>query len=284
MIDFIQANLIEELTEEVIEFFVVFGGAFVLLWFLLRPLIRHRKIQQVQRAGPRQWLDEVVWSAIAAVGSTVLGLSLIWTEQISPLVDLSSSPWYVGVVGLFVALVAVDTWFYWLHRLLHENKWLYRNVHLIHHGSRDTTPLTGQRFHPLELFLITVPNAFLPLIFLLDERYYVAAFIFSLVNNVYAHGGFELLPTFWERIPLLRHKTTSLHHNMHHDRVRGNYALYFTWWDRLMGTEFRDYEQVRSELHDRIRRDSPFSGRRRTVTATPEATPEAGTDGTLARP
>lgn len=273
MIDFIQSYLAEELVEEAVEYTVIFGGAFLLLWFVLRPLIRHRKIQETQRAGPRQWLDEVMWSGIAMVVSTALGLSLVWTERVSPLVDLSSSPWYVGVVGLFVALFVVDTWFYWLHRLLHQNKWLYRNVHLIHHGSRDTTPLTGQRFHPLELFLITVPNAFLPLIFLLDDRYYVAAFIFSLVNNVYAHGGFELLPTLWERIPLLRHKTTSLHHNMHHDRVRGNYALYFTWWDRLMDTEFSDYEQVRSDFHDRIRRDSPLTGRRRTATEAVAAEP-----------
>jgi sterol desaturase/sphingolipid hydroxylase (fatty acid hydroxylase superfamily) len=38
-------------------------------------------------------------------------------------------------------------------------------------------------------------------------------------------------------------KTTSTHHNMHHQLFNGNYALYFTWWDKWMGTEFKDYEK-----------------------------------------
>lgn len=261
MNDFIQDEIFEELMEEGIEYAVVFGGAFVLLWILAKPFLGRRKIQEDQRAGPRQWLDEVWWSLIAMVGATLLGLSLLWTENVSPLVDLTTRSWIIGAAGLFFMLVVSDTWFYWFHRWLHTNKWAYRKIHLIHHGSQDVTPLAGQRFHPVELFLIPLPNAFLPMIFQLNETWYVAGFAFSLLNNLYAHGGFELLPTFWERLPILRHKTTSLHHNMHHDRVRGNYALYFTWWDRWMGTEFADYAEVRSELHDRIKGVTPSSAR-----------------------
>ncbi|MEM7274027.1 MAG: sterol desaturase family protein [Actinomycetota bacterium] len=272
MYEFIQDEIFEELIEEGVEYLVVFGSAFVVLWLLIGPFLRRRKIQAVRRAGPRQWLDEVLWSFVAMVGATMLGLSLLWTESLSPLIDLSASPWYVGAVGLFVMLVVNDTWFYWLHRWLHSNKWAYRKIHLIHHGSRDVTPLAGQRFHPIELFLIPLPNAALPVIFLLNEPWYVAGFIFSLANNVYAHGGYELLPTFWERIPILRHKTTSLHHNMHHERVRGNYALYFTWWDRWMGTEFSDYDEVRAELNDRIRGRQPVGAAGVTGAVTPAPT------------
>lgn len=268
MREFIQDEIFEELMEEGVEYAVIFGGAFVLLWLLAGPFLRRRRIQEKRRAGPRQWLDEVVWSAIAMAGATMLGLSLLWTESVDPIVDLSSTPWYVGAVGLFAMLVINDTWFYWLHRWLHSNRWAYRKIHRIHHGSRDVTPLAGQRFHPVELFLIPLPNAFLPILFLLGEQWYLAGFLFSLANNVYAHGGYELLPTFWERIPILRHKTTSLHHNMHHDRVRGNYALYFTWWDRWMGTEFDDYAEARSRLHDRIKGRTGAEGLPASVEAT----------------
>ena len=33
----------------------------------------------------------------------------------------------------------------------------------------------------------------------------------------------------------------STHHDLHHATARSNYGLYFTWWDRWMGTEHPDY-------------------------------------------
>ena len=31
------------------------------------------------------------------------------------------------------------------------------------------------------------------------------------------------------------------HHELHHEKGGGNFGLYFTWWDRLMGTEHVEY-------------------------------------------
>jgi protein involved in polysaccharide export with SLBB domain len=38
---------------------------------------------------------------------------------------------------------------------------------------------------------------------------------------------------------------------MHHQLFNGNYALYFTWWDKWMGTEFKDYETRHEQLFER---------------------------------
>jgi ring-1,2-phenylacetyl-CoA epoxidase subunit PaaE len=38
---------------------------------------------------------------------------------------------------------------------------------------------------------------------------------------------------------------------MHHQLFNGNYALYFTWWDRWMGTEFKDYETRHEQIFER---------------------------------
>ncbi len=35
--------------------------------------------------------------------------------------------------------------------------------------------------------------------------------------------------------------TTTTHHDLHHADRRWNFGLYFTFWDRLMGTEHPDY-------------------------------------------
>ena len=29
---------------------------------------------------------------------------------------------------------------------------------------------------------------------------------------------------------------------MHHQYFKGNYGLYFTWWDRIMHTTHKDYD------------------------------------------
>jgi sterol desaturase/sphingolipid hydroxylase (fatty acid hydroxylase superfamily) len=38
---------------------------------------------------------------------------------------------------------------------------------------------------------------------------------------------------------------------MHHQQFHGNYALYFTFWDKWMGTEFEDYEERHAAIFER---------------------------------
>jgi len=44
---------------------------------------------------------------------------------------------------------------------------------------------------------------------------------------------------------------------MHHQRVGGNYALYFRWWDRICGTEFKDF----AARYDRLFAGTPPAAR-----------------------
>ncbi|MDB5704262.1 MAG: sterol desaturase, partial [Sphingomonas bacterium] len=43
------------------------------------------------------------------------------------------------------------------------------------------------------------------------------------------------------RSPLTGWLTTTTHHDLHHSEGRHNFGLYFTWWDRWMGTEHPKY-------------------------------------------
>ena len=45
---------------------------------------------------------------------------------------------------------------------------------------------------------------------------------------------------------------TATNHVQHHEKPRGNYGLYFNVWDRLMGTNHRDYEARFREVMGRI--------------------------------
>jgi sterol desaturase/sphingolipid hydroxylase (fatty acid hydroxylase superfamily) len=43
-------------------------------------------------------------------------------------------------------------------------------------------------------------------------------------------------------MPAGRSSRARKHHDIHHAAAQWNYGLYFTWWDRLIGTEHPDYQ------------------------------------------
>jgi sterol desaturase/sphingolipid hydroxylase (fatty acid hydroxylase superfamily) len=65
----------------------------------------------------------------------------------------------------------------------------------------------------------------------------------GLANNLMSHLGYEFLPRWLLRMPLLRWINTATFHNLHHTSFHGNYGLMFRFWDRMLGTELDNYEQ-----------------------------------------
>lgn len=133
---------------------------------------------------------------------------------------------------------------------------LFRHVHQVHHQSIDPSPLAAFSFHPLEA--VAEAGIYVLLSFLLPVHLF-ALFGFQVLStllNVLGHLGYEIYPAWFTRNRPGSWKTTSTHHNMHHARFRGNYGLYFTWWDTWMGTEFSDYTQAVGEIHQRKAADA----------------------------
>jgi len=86
-----------------------------------------------------------------------------------------------------------------------------------------------------------------PLIF---SRYLVVTAIAFLIFYVIkkSHLGYELYPTGFSKSRSGRWINTSVNHNFHHQFFKGNYGLYFLWWDRWMGTLRPDYDQRFDEI------------------------------------
>jgi sterol desaturase/sphingolipid hydroxylase (fatty acid hydroxylase superfamily) len=247
-------GLLDNYVESMVVYAVAPGSAFVALWLLLRNRIEHRKIQAKQRAGAKQWGREIGWSAVAQATSAVVavGVGATINKVFGGPIVLVSANSALSIAALTAMFIAFDdTYFYWTHRALHT-KALYRRFHLVHHRSVDVTPLTSFSFHPGEeiigsapFMIATAMVGFEPVVLLLWS-------LASLANNIAGHSGFEWAPSWWTTTPILRAKTPSLHHNMHHEKVRGNYGLYFTFWDRLCKTEFKDYAERGRALRQRI--------------------------------
>ena len=101
----------------------------------------------------------------------------------------------------------------------------------------------GFAFHPLEA--VVEAGIFPLLVFLLPLHpiALVAFLTYMMAMNVLGHLGYEPYPARFLRTRFGRLHNTSTHHNMHHQFVKGNYGLYFNWWDRLMGTNHAKYQE-----------------------------------------
>jgi sterol desaturase/sphingolipid hydroxylase (fatty acid hydroxylase superfamily) len=64
---------------------------------------------------------------------------------------------------------------------------------------------------------------------------------FMIIRNAVGHSGYEVFPRHWVTHPIFGQLTNVTHHDLHHSSFRYNYGLYFTYWDRLMGTEHPEY-------------------------------------------
>ena len=142
--------------------------------------------------------------------------------------------WLYG--SLVYLTVFNDTYFYWLHRIIHH-KSIYRLVHHTHHVSINPSPLASYSFHPIETVLEAAwiyPAVCLAPISL-DA--FVIYSIISLVNNVRGHLSVDLMPQKLRTIFPFDWINTSRHHSLHHKYYTRNYGLYFLFWDRWLKTD-----------------------------------------------
>jgi sterol desaturase/sphingolipid hydroxylase (fatty acid hydroxylase superfamily) len=225
--------------------FLRYALAAGLLWLLIkargRRLAGRRILDDLRRPGQirREFSYSMATVVIfAANGFMVWLLAKTGRLQIYP--DVASRGWAWWWASLVLIIVAHDAYFYWTHRLLHHRRW-FRSVHGRHHASMSPTPWAAYAFHPVEAL---VQAAFLPLFLLVVPVHAAVIPLFLLhmiLRNVMGHCAHELLPWRWTQSAWLRWITPVSHHHFHHARNRGNFGLYFTWWDRWCGTEDAEY-------------------------------------------
>ena len=147
-----------------------------------------------------------------------------------------SSWWVIGLQVLF-AFVLDDIWFYFYHKWLHDNKFMLKHIHSIHHRAIKPFPLEYLYGHPLEwmMGMIGVVIAFAIILIFMPINLY-AFWIFGLLRNlheIHIHSNIEL--PLISKIPLL---SKTKHHDDHHAYLDGNYASTFVWMDRIFKTNF----------------------------------------------
>jgi Delta7-sterol 5-desaturase len=219
--------------------------AVLLTWLLLHVLLKRFLAHRVIKDWPT-WRDvrrELAYSlssilVFAAMGCGVYALLLGGHMQIYRYPNQYGTLWLLASFPLM--LLWHDFYFYWTHRLLHRPWWL-RHVHGVHHRSRSPSPWAAYSFHPLEAFINGLVTPLALAAVPLHWSVMLAFAMHQIFRNAHGHAAVETMPRGFVGHGLFGLFTTTTHHHLHHETAKGNYGLWFTWWDRWCGTERADY-------------------------------------------
>jgi len=246
------AVLPDIVTLEAGRYFIVAGFFALVTWLFWRRRFAARKIQP-RSARHGDYARELIASLRTILIFSLTGLGLYVAYRSGWLTVYKGfaerGPIYFGIT-LVMMVLAHDAWFYWTHRAMHHPR-LFRTFHWTHHRSKTPTPWTAYAFDAPEAILTA---AFVPLWIALVPMHEGAVYAFmtwQIVRNVMGHAGVELSPVSGRRSRLWGWLNTTTHHDLHHQSGRYNYGLYFSWWDRWMGTEHPEYQQRVAEIAER---------------------------------
>ncbi|PUZ30052.1 Sterol desaturase/sphingolipid hydroxylase, fatty acid hydroxylase superfamily [Chitinophaga costaii] len=225
-----------------VRYLVLAGIPFLLFYLLLETSTSKYKIQK-RKAVKKDFFREILHSSSSSlVFSIMVGILLFTPLKSHTLLytDVQAYPLWWLPASLVLSLVIHDTYFYWMHRLLHH-KSIFKYTHLVHHQSVNPSPWTSYSFHIVEA---VTEGAILPILAFtlpMQADMLIIFTVVSLIINVYGHLGYEIMPKGLRQSYLFEVINTSVYHNLHHSKFKGNYSLYFRWWDKLMKTENPDY-------------------------------------------
>jgi sterol desaturase/sphingolipid hydroxylase (fatty acid hydroxylase superfamily) len=184
-------------------------------------------------------LHDIRLSVLSAAVFAVAAAAVLWLQghgYTRLYADADTSTWWYLGVSYLTVLILQDAMFYATHRLFHHPA-LYAAFHRGHHRSRRPTPWTSFAFDPPEalvqaLFLVgivmLIPLHLITLLAVLSTMT-----VWAIVN----HLDLDCLPRRFPHHLLGRWLIGPAHHSLHHRRPSLHFGLYFTFWDRVCGTQ-----------------------------------------------
>ncbi len=225
------------LAVQYVRYLVTVGAFHYLFWGALRGFAQRRRVSN-GRATNKDILREV-WASFWFVATISLPVAFLVMPEHRKYTSLyfHAADYPIAWIPITFVLLMLgqDAYFYWTHRLIHS-RWLFSRVHSVHHRSLYPSAFAAFAMHPLEAVIAMGFNLgfvlFVPTYFWIFIAYQVVAFAL----NVSGHIGLDLFPAFFRRVPVLRWLNRPHAHAAHHRYFHVNYGLYFTFWDRWMGT------------------------------------------------
>jgi lathosterol oxidase len=230
-------------------FFLLTEGQFQALKLLHRLKLLRR--YQEPASEDRNLLQSLIGTSSVTIPLAVFGA---WRHQTLFLegtfrVDLKE----IAVLQV-VMLIAVDTWYFWLHRWMHRNKFLWRNIHYHHHEKRNLNVYSTSYAVFVENLVMISPVTLL-VIYLYMQWCWAKqvpvsrpAIELSVIGQVVifnlGHSGMMhapvilllMLPTAVLQQVFGPYSAVAPDHEIHHLCLINNFSLNFTFWDKVMGS------------------------------------------------
>lgn len=219
-------------------YLLIAGGLYWLFYSLLAERLTRRRVQHWPT-----WKKSIRSDiGLSTASASVFALSASWLTSAPVLIhtrlytDVSQYGFFYLIFSFFLILILQDTGFYFCHRFFHQ-PWLFRWVHRGHHRSQSPTPWTS--------FAFDLPEAVMQALLIIGIVFVVpvhigtllAALVTMTLWSVFNHLGFSLFPDSGVSQWLAQWLIGPQHHMIHHRRYSLHYGLYFTFWDRLLGTQ-----------------------------------------------
>ncbi|CAF3453282.1 SUR2 protein [Fusarium graminearum PH-1] len=145
----------------------------------------------------------------------------------------------IPAIQYFIGAAIIDTWQYFLHRLMHVNKWLYAHFHSRHHRLYVPYAYGALYNHPVEGFLLDTLGAAVAFkVTRMTLRQGILFFSMSTIKTVDDHCGYAFP---WDPLQLVTSNNAE-YHDIHHQHygIKTNFAQpFFTFWDTLLDTKYK---------------------------------------------
>lgn len=223
-----------------IRYFIT-AGFFYAFYLKVKNNKTDKQLLSTRPLKKEQVKKEIYWSIVSSAIFAFFGAVTYWLylhDYTAIYLDASKFGYWYLPLSLLIVLLLHETYYYWLHRAMHIPK-IYKVVHKVHHESLSTTPWTAFSFHPwesiLEALIVPAILIFVPMnIYVL--LFYLILMTFSSMIN---HLDIEIYPASFRNSKFGKLWIDATHHHYHHKEFTTNYGLYFTFWDKWMGTESR---------------------------------------------
>ncbi len=225
-------------------YFVTASGAYYLFYSIMgkghpqKPSTLKRKASNESIAGDvKRSILSVIFFAFGAACFMACynwGVTKVYT------------PWGVKDLGYLIfsytlVLLLQDAYFYFTHRLFHIPL-LFKRFHRGHHLSSPPTPWTFFALEPIEAITQVTFLVVITFVIPLHLSVLIAILLTMTVWAMGNHLGCHIVPRSPQSRWWGQWCIGSAHHLVHHSRYTHHFGLYFTFWDRIMGTQDAIYE------------------------------------------
>ncbi|KAJ3196372.1 C-4 sterol methyl oxidase [Irineochytrium annulatum] len=239
---------------------------FANLGFLVLTELQHQFFKLMGRLGVLTRVqgttdDRDILQALIATSSVTLPISLYQALSHARVAPITVYSWNLPellAVQMFLFL-AVDTWYFWGHRTMHKNKFLWNNVHKHHHEKKLLNVYSTAYAAFVENLILIAPVIILSIeaYRAVMPHYNKVAWELAIISQAlifnYGHCGYRHSPLFHFLSPptALVHRIfapfnlsqVNEDHEMHHLYPLCNFSLNFRLWDTIMGS-YKPIEHV----------------------------------------